>query len=435
MLLFGLENEERFDMTQIISPVKGTRDFYPEDMAIRNWIYGKMREVSQLFGYVEYDGPFLERIDLYAAKSGEELVKEQAFVFPDRGGDLITLRPELTPSLARMIAEKQKQLVFPQKWWSFGPFWRYERPQKGRTREFFQWNVDMLGSNTPESDAELIAICATFFKKTGLSPDQVKIFINSRELMDSVLKKLEIQPDLKMAVFRLIDRKDKLSFQQWQEFAISQGLTQNQFEELKVVLNDKYLWKESKELTLIMEILECMDLGNYVSFDPQIIRGLDYYTGVVFEARDMDKEGRAILGGGHYGNLVGDVGGELLPGVGFAMGDVMLKFVLEKYNCLPEFETTSGKVLVTVFDETLYPDSLEIANILRNAEIPTILVNEYQRLQKQFKYADRIGVPIVLVLGPEEKNNKQITVKNLKTRQQENVLIENLVATIKKQLA
>ncbi|MBW6471551.1 MAG: histidine--tRNA ligase [Anaerolineaceae bacterium] len=422
-------------MTQIISSVKGTRDFYPEDMAIRNWIYGKMREVSQLFGYVEYDGPFLERIDLYAAKSGEELVKEQAFVFPDRGGDLITLRPELTPSLARMIAQKQKQLVFPQRWWSFGPFWRYERPQKGRTREFFQWNVDMLGSDAPESDAELIAICATFFKKAGLSPDQVKIFLNSRELMDLVLKKLGIQPDLKMAVFRLIDRKDKLSFQQWQEFALSLGLTQNQFEGLKVTLNDKNLWKESEDLALIMAILERMDLGDYVTFDPQIIRGLDYYTGVVFEARDMDKEGRAILGGGHYGNLVGDVGGELLPGVGFAMGDVMLRLVLEKYHCIPEFVNTSAKVLVTVFEETLYPDSLEIANILRNAEIPTILVNENQKLQKQFKYADRIGVPIVLILGPEEKNNKQVTVKNLKTRHQENVLIENLVTHIKDQLA
>ncbi|PKO07611.1 MAG: histidine--tRNA ligase [Chloroflexi bacterium HGW-Chloroflexi-3] len=422
-------------MTQIITSVKGTRDFYPEDMAVRNWIYGKMRDVAHLFGYVEYDGPFLERIDLYAAKSGEELVKEQAFVFPDRGGDLITLRPELTPSLARMIAQKQKQLVFPQRWWSFGPFWRYERPQKGRTREFFQWNVDMLGSDATESDAELIAVCATFFKKVGLSSDQVKIFINSRELMDSVLIKLGIQPELKMAVFRLIDRKDKLSSQEWQEFALILGLTENQFEGLKIALNDKHLWKESNELTLIMGILERMDLGEYVTFDPQIIRGLDYYTGVVFEARDMGKEGRAILGGGHYGNLVGDVGGELLPGVGFAMGDVMLRLVLEKYLCLPEFDNTSAKVLVTVFDETLYPDSLEIANILRISEIPTILVNENQKLQKQFKYADRIGVPIVLVLGPEEKNNKKVTVKNLKTRQQENVLIENLVTTIKDQLA
>lgn len=422
-------------MAQIIPAVKGTRDFYPEDMAKRNWIYEKMGDVSRLFGYVEYDGPFLERIDLYAAKSGEELVKEQAFVFPDRGGDLITLRPELTPSLARMIAQKQKQLVFPQRWWSFGPFWRYERPQKGRTREFFQWNVDMLGSDAVESDAELIAVCATFFKKVGLNPDQVQIMINSRELMDLVLKELGINPDLKMSVFRLIDRKDKLSFQEWQEFALSMGLTQSQFEGLKDALNDKSLWKKSDSLEQIIGILNRMGLGDFVSFDPQIIRGLDYYTGVVFEARDMDKEGRAILGGGHYGNLVGDVGGEILPGVGFAMGDVMLRLVLEKYQCFPESFESSAQVLVTVFDETFYPDSLDLSNLLRKADIPTILINEKQKLQKQFKFADRIGVPIVLVLGPEEKNNQQVTVKNLKTRKQENVLIEKLVPYLKEQLA
>jgi histidyl-tRNA synthetase len=141
-------------------------------------------------GYQEYDGPFIEKIDLYAAKSGEELVKEQAFVFSDRGGDLITLRPELTLSLARMVAQKQGELVFPLRWWSFGPFWRYERPQKGRTREFFQWNIDLIGGNSPEADAELIAICALFFKETGLSPDKVKIKVNDRRIMDTILSGL-----------------------------------------------------------------------------------------------------------------------------------------------------------------------------------------------------------------------------------------------------
>lgn len=415
-------------MAQIISSVKGTRDFYPEDMAVRNWIYQKMKEVSELFGYVEFDGPFLERIDLYAAKSGEELVKEQAFVFPDRGGDLITLRPELTPSLARMIAQRQKQLVFPQRWWSFGPFWRYERPQKGRTREFFQWNVDMLGADSAESDAELIAVCATFFQKVGLNPEQVKIFINSRELMDLVLKKLGINPNLKLSVFRLIDKKDKLSAQAWQEFALSLGLTEEQFIGLKEVLGNKELWKESQSLASLFNILEKMNLNHYVEFDPQIIRGLDYYTGVVFEARDMDKEGRAILGGGHYGNLVGDVGGDILPGVGFAMGDVMIRLVLEKYNCLPEYQSSTAKVLVTVFDNGFYENSLKLANRLRKANIPTILINESMKFQKQLKFADRIGVPIVLILGPEENEKKQIIVKNLKTRVQENIDAETLEA-------
>ncbi len=179
-------------MKTSIQSVKGTREFYPREMSVRHWIYSLVEDVSKSFGYAEYDGPFLERIDLYAAKSGEELVKEQAFVFADRGGDLITLRPELTPSLARMVAKRQNELVFPLRWWSFGPFWRYEKPQKGRTREFFQWNIDMIGVDSPEGDAELVAICAAVVKKAGLLPDQVKIIINHRKLMESKLEEIGI---------------------------------------------------------------------------------------------------------------------------------------------------------------------------------------------------------------------------------------------------
>ena len=157
-------------MKPTIQSVKGTRDYYPEEMAVRNFLYETVRKVSESFGYQEWDAPFLETIDLYAAKSGEELVKEQSFVFPDRGGDLITLRPELTPSLARLVAQRQKQLVYPLRWWSWGPFWRYERPQKGRTREFFQWNIDLIGVDTPEADAEMVAIAASFLREAGLSP-------------------------------------------------------------------------------------------------------------------------------------------------------------------------------------------------------------------------------------------------------------------------
>jgi histidyl-tRNA synthetase len=170
-------------MKSTIQSVKGAREFYPEEMAVRSWLYSKIREVSELFGYQEYDGPFLERIELYAAKSSDELVKEQAFTFQDRGGDYITLRPELTPSLARMIVERQRELAYPLRWWSFGPFWRYERPQRGRSREFFQWNIDLIGVNTPEADAELVAVCAAFFRQLGIRPDQVQILVNNRQLI------------------------------------------------------------------------------------------------------------------------------------------------------------------------------------------------------------------------------------------------------------
>ncbi|MHB8932716.1 MAG: ATP phosphoribosyltransferase regulatory subunit, partial [Bellilinea sp.] len=207
-------------MTKIVGSLKGTRDFYPEEMTVRAWLYAQLREVSESFGYQEYDGPFLEKIDLYAAKSGEELVKEQAFVFPDRGGDLITLRPELTPTLARMIAQRQNQLTYPLRWWSFGPFWRYERPQKGRTREFFQWNIDLIGTTSPESDAELVAICAAFFKSVGLKPDQVGIFVNDRRLMSSQLGKIGIlKEEDRKKVFKLIDRRDKMLPNEWDAFS------------------------------------------------------------------------------------------------------------------------------------------------------------------------------------------------------------------------
>jgi len=422
-------------MKSIITSVKGTRDFYPEDMFIRTWLYQKMREVSELFGYLEFDGPFLERIDLYAAKSGEELVREQAFVFEDRGGDPITLRPELTPSLARMIAQRQKQLVFPQRWWSFGPFWRYERPQKGRTREFFQWNIDLLGADSAESDCELILICIKFFQKVGLKSNQVKIFINSRKLMDQVFMEIGISNEIKPNVFRLIDRLDKLSPDEWQKSAYEIGLNDEQFRELKRILSDKSLWKKSNELVTLFSIVDSLGVSEFVVYDPQIIRGLDYYTGVVFEARDADKEGRAILGGGHYGNLVGDVGGDVLPGVGFAMGDVMIRLILEKYNCLPNFINTSGKVLVTVFDETLLQESFKVAGELRDSGINSVCITEPGKLMKQFKYADRIGVPCVIVLGPDEIARNEVTVKDLRNRTQENITRADLVLYINKLLA
>ncbi len=422
-------------MNSIISPVKGTRDFYPQDMFIRNWIYQKIRRISELYGYLEFDAPFLERIELYAAKSGEELVREQAFVFEDRGGDSITLRPELTPSLARMIAQKQKELTFPQRWWSFGPFWRYERPQKGRTREFFQWNIDLLGADSAESDAELIAICADFFRSVGLKPDQVQVFINSRQLMDIILEELNISGSDKQKLFRLIDKRDKLSAENWKKLALESGLSESQLNNLLQILSDGDLWNRSPELVVIMECLKQMGLKEYVSFDPQVIRGLDYYTGVVFEARDMDKDGRAILGGGHYGNLVNDVGGDPLPGVGFAMGDVMLTLVLEKYGCLPDFSNAIADVMVTVFDEELLPDSLKLASEIRAAGIKCIAMTEVTKLVKQFKHADRIGVGLVLVIGPDEMEKAQVTIKDLKKRSQENVPRKKLIEYLKNKLA
>src|SRR5512139_894895 len=223
-------------MKPTVQSVKGTRDYYPEEMAVRNFLYTTARKVSESFGYQEWDAPFLETIELYASKSGEELVDKQSFVFPDRGGDLITLRPELTPTLARLVAQRQKQLAYPLRWWSWGPFWRYERPQKGRTREFFQWNIDLIGVDTPEADAEMVAIAASLLREAGLAADQVGILVNNRKLMGDEVTALGVPSELRTEVFRLIDRRDKMSAVDWEAYAAEIGLTPAQLDGLKRIL-------------------------------------------------------------------------------------------------------------------------------------------------------------------------------------------------------
>ena len=415
-----------------IPSVKGTREFYPEEMAQRNFIYSKVRESAQMFGYQEWDAPFLETIDLYAAKSGEELVKEQAFVFPDRSGDMITLRPELTPSLARMIAQKQGELAFPVRWWSFGPFWRYERPQRGRSREFFQWNVDMLGVNSPEADAELIAVAATFLKQTGLTPELAMIFVNNRRLMDAQFNSLGIPMEKRMDVSNAVDRRGKMESTKWDEYVLEIGVDQSQLDGLKRILSDFDLWKESDELIRLFTALETLGVKDYVKFDPNIMRGLLYYTGTVFEAFDVSGSvRRAILGGGRYDNLLRDVGGEPLSGVGFAMGDVVIGIILQEKGLIPTFVPTPAPILVTVFDESLWMNAFSIATDLRKTGLKVTVYPEPTKMSKQFKYGDRMGMKIVLVIGPDEATSGKVTIKDLKNGVQETVLCSEAEKSIR----
>src|SRR5215216_960604 len=420
-------------MKRVIQPVKGTRDFYPEQMAVRVWLYNTMREVSESFGYQEYEAPILESLELYAAKSGQELVKEQSYVFTDRGGSEITLRPELTPSLARMIAQKQNELNFPVRWWSFGPFWRYERPQKGRTREFFQWNVDMLGVSTPEADAENAAVLATFFQRVGLSPEQVLIKVNNRRLMDDRFDAFDISADQRSAVSSWVDRREKMTPEAWTAHGAEIGLSLEQITNIKGMLADKNLWKQSAELTRFFAVVDALGLSEYVIFDASIVRGLLYYTGTVFEAWEVGGDiKRSILGGGRYDNLTRDVGGEPIPGVGFAMGDVVITLILEKYGLLPkELNINPAPVLVTVFDESRLLESFKLASELRREGLNVVCYPEEAKLQKQFKYADRIGAKVTIVLGPDEVESGRVTVKSLAKSEQVTVARESLLETVR----
>ncbi len=406
---------------QIIQSVKGTRDFYPEQMALRTWLYNAIRAVSERFGYQEWEGPILEPIALYAAKSGEELVKEQSFVLTDRGGDELTLRPELTPTLARMVAQKQNVLPKPIRWWSFGPFWRYERPQKGRTREFFQWNIDLIGSNSVQADAEIAAISAEFFRSVGLGPDIIRIQVNNRQLMNAQLQAMGIAGEQVSAVFKVIDKRDKMDDKTWSEYAASVGMSGPQIAALSAMMSNRELWKQSDELVSFFDAAADFGVADYVEFEPSVIRGLDYYTGTVFEGRDRDGKFRAIYGGGRYDNLVADVGGDPLGGVGYAMGDVVIGLMLQEYGKLPLLKTAPTQVLIATFDAGLFGPARRLAVQWRAAGVRVELYPDAAKLDRQLKYADAKNIPFVAILGPDEAAKNCITLKDLRNKSQQTI--------------
>ncbi len=419
----------------IIQPVRGTRDFYPEDMAFRQWLNNQIREASTQFGYQEFDGPFLERLELYAAKSGDELVKEQSYVFPDRSGSMIALRPELTPSLARMVAQRGKGLTLPLRWWSFGPFWRYERKQKGRSREFFQWNIDLIGVDTPEADAELVAVAATLFRNVGLTADMIRIKVNNRRLAEKQLEKIGILGELLPITFRLLDRQDRMAPDAWKSYALESGFNENQFAGLVKMLEDLDAWKSSPEMLHFFNTAKALGVDEYLDYDPTIIRGLDYYTGTVYEARDVKGNHRSILGGGRYDDLVSVVGGNPIPGTGFAMGDVVFGLVLEENGIKPDLRVSPTDVLITTFEEGGESASIQIAAEIRGAGYRVEWYPQPARLQRQLKYADRNEIPLVVIIGPDEIEADKVSLKDMVSGEQETFSRSDLLPRIKKQLA
>ena len=347
---------------------------------------------------------------------------------------MIALRPELTPSLARMVAARGKGLTRPLRWWSFGPFWRYERTQKGRSREFFQWNIDLLGVDSPEADAEIVLIAVDFFRSVGLSADQVGILVNNRQLVEQQLGDLNIRDDLLPPTFRLIDRYDRMSKEKWETYAEDIGLDSSQVEGILVILQNEDAWKDSDSLIAFFKAVEMMGGSEFVRFDPKVIRGLDYYTGTVYEAVDLSGNFRSIFGGGRYDNLVSLVGGEPLPATGFAMGDMVFSLVLDGYGLLPTLKTNRADVFVPIFNEELMPESLLIASELRKEGFRTEWYPESAKLQRQFKYADRQAIPFAVIIGPDEMENDLVTVKDLRDGTQDSLARSALVEYLRQKL-
>lgn len=400
--------------------LKGFRDFYPEDMAFQTWFYQNIKQVSESFGFQEYEGPTIETLDLYAAKSGEELVKKQAFTLKDQSGKILALRPELTPTLARMVAQKAGSLTFPVKWFSYGRRFRYEKPQRGRGREFNQWDIDILGPENLEADAEIICVAAAFYQKVGLTPNEVKIKINDREFLQEKLTSINIPKEKALKIFKIIDKKGKVKKEIFEEMLNDEGLAGDQIIKLLKILEDKDAYKESFWLSGIFAIVKNMGFADFIEFEPCVVRGLDYYTRTVFEGWDQKGEFRSIWGGGRYDDLTAEVGGKVrIPGVGFAMGDMIVEEVLKANSKYPLLKVNAAKVLVTIFSKELENESLRIANELRKGGINTeIYLEPEAKLDKQLKYADKKGVPYVIILGPDEVKKGGFIIKNMATKTQ-----------------
>jgi len=418
-----------------IEPVTGTRDFYPEQMFIQDYIFSTWAKVAKRYGYENFDGPMLEPAQLWQLKSGAE-IPDQMYVLDDKGGRKLAIRPELTPTLARMIAEKQKSLSKPIRWFSNARCWRYERPQSGRLREFFQLNVDCVGSDSMQLDAEVIVTAVDMLREFGLNEKDFYIRLGNRKLIESLILSTGIKKEQLKDVSRLIDKLDKIGEDTFVLSLKDIKVGEKQSKELLKILKFASITqvKESaldeigkqglKEIKELLDCIEAYGLQKYVEFDPSIMRGFDYYTSTVFEVFDRTKKFRAIAGGGRYDNLVQDFGGEKLAGVGYGMGDVVLQLFLKEKGKLPEYKKEVD-YYVAVLGEDCMNYAAKVATKLReryNVEMEIMGRN----LSKQFVYADKIKAQKVAIIGDEEVKTKSVKIKDLKSGKEDKIKFTEL---------
>lgn len=410
----------------------GTRDFYPDDMDFRNWMAQKQRSVCERFGYREYGAPVLEYLDLYLRKSSEEIVSEQLYIFTDRGERKVAIRPEMTPTLARMVSSRPQQYILPLRWFSIANFMRYERPGRGRLREFYQLNVDLLGSDAISGDVEVLALACDIMKEYGAAPTDYVLRFSDRRLLDHSFS--ELNGDQLRELGRILDKKEKLNPEDFRKTVDDLGGQWQKKDLVQWVETFYELSLEKADGNPILEYLrEIRDrLSEHVSvesfkFDPGIVRGFDYYTGLVFEMNDTDpSNARALFGGGRYDKLLSQFGKETIPAVGFGMGDVTLQDFLEVHNLRPALNEKSS-LFLTMFSEDLARDSEKVAARLRSAGIQVELALDGNRkLGKQFDLAEKKGHSHVGVMGPEELAKDAIRIKNLKTGEQKDVSVSDL---------
>lgn len=425
-------------------PYKGARDFYPEDKRLQKYMFKKLRQVAERFGYEEYDAPVIEPTELYLAKSNKDMISEETYTFVDRGDRSVTIRPEMTPTVSRMVAGKRQELAYPVRWYSIPNLWRYERPQRGRLREHWQLNVDIFGVDGIAADHEIIQIADQALRSFGAKREMYTIKLNSRKLINAVMTDvLGLDATQSEMLIRLIDRITKMEHSEF--VAIAESIftpTQRDngaMERLMSVLTAKTvaelpvspeISRACEELKALMAMLASSGISNAV-FDVTLMRGFDYYTDIVFEVFDNAPENnRAMFGGGRYDGLVGLFGVEPVPTVGFGMGDVTLQIFLEAHKLLPKLAPETEVYAVLIGD--VYEQSIKSVEALRNMGVKVAVDSTGRKPDKQLKTAVRKGVKYAIFVGEKEIADGTYTIKNLATGKEEKHSLERLVSLIKR---
>lgn len=432
--------KERKTMALSSQPYKGTRDYYPEDKRLQNYIFSVWRRVSERYGYEEYGAPTLEPLDVYTAKSGDELANEQTYTFTDRGGRIVAIRPEMTPSVSRMVAAKRQELAYPARLYSVANFMRYERPQRGREREFWQLNVDVFGIDNVTADGEIIMMADAIMKEFGAKNKDYVIRINNRHLVNFIMVQyLGLDETQAHQMVRLFDRKDKIAESEFNDQAteILGKNAKDGLEKLASLMKAKDVNDLPNEIKTSLAAVELRELFTIldqaglksVKFDLTLMRGLDYYTGTVFEVFDTDPDNnRAVLGGGRYDGLVGLFGAEPISAVGMAQGGTTIENFLEVHGLVPHLTSTTDLYIVVLGD--VQKDAAKLAKHLRSEGVNVELDSTERKLDKQIKTAVKKNIPYILFIGEDEVANEVYTVKDTTSTEEQKLGFSRIVTMI-----
>lgn len=421
-------------------PYKGCRDFLPADMRVRDYLFSHMRKTAETFAYEAYDGPLLEEVALYKAKSGQELINDQIYSFTDRGERFVAIRPEMTPTVARMVAGVHRTETKPLRWYSIPNLMRYEKPQRGRVREHWQFNIDIFGAPENLGEVEVIQLITQFMTSLGASSSMFVILLNDRRFVDTVFDKiLNVSESEKYALYKILDKAKKVSAEKLQTMigdvlnnknqikAFNEYLALDSFAKVEEFCQSKDLKESTASFLGFLAYIKNLNLKEFVQYDPTIVRGLDYYTGIVFEIFDKHPDNnRAIAGGGAYANLLKIFNEEPLAGVGFGLGDVTLRDFLETHNLLPDLSKAKNNIFIGYFDQESENICMTIAMKLREAGLHTELNLGRVKFKKLFKLAQSKGHKFVAMMGEDERAAGVIQIKNSESREAKNIKIDNI---------